>query len=78
MTEPSFDIGARLLAGLKAGQAFDDMASSETTTRRSVQQTLEFAFLAPDIVQDIIAGKRPPGFTLTWCMTHSIPAEWRS
>jgi len=66
------------LARLKAGEAFDDIAASETTTRKRVQQTLEFAFLAPDIVRDIIAGKQPPGFTSTWCMTQPIPAEWRS
>ena len=66
------------LARMKAGEAFDEIAASEKTTRKRVQQTLEFAFLAPDVVRDIIAGKQPQGLTSTWCMTHQIPAEWQS
>ena len=63
---------------LKAGEDFDEIAVSEQTTRKRVQQTVEFAFLAPDIVRDIIAGKQSVGLTSTWCMTHQIPAKWHA
>jgi hypothetical protein len=66
------------LARLKVGETLNDIAASEDTTRKRVQQTLEFAFLAPDVVRDIIAGKQPDGLTSTWCMTHQVPVEWES
>ncbi len=63
---------------IKQGETFADIAASENTTRKRVQQTLEFAFLTPDVVRDIIAGRQPVGLTSTWCMTHSIPADWQA
>ncbi|QIE45186.1 recombinase family protein [Pseudohalocynthiibacter aestuariivivens] len=68
----------RWIDRLKAGEDFDEIATSASTTRKRVQQTIEFAFLAPDIVRDIIAGKQPIGLTSTWCMTHEVPAEWQA
>ncbi len=61
---------------IKQGETFDEIAVVENTTKKRVQQTLEFAFLAPDIVRDIIAGKQPLGLTSTWVATHAIPADW--
>lgn len=65
-----------LLDLLKQGETLDEIAVSETISRKRVQQTLEFAFLAPDIVRDVISGNQPTGLTSTWCMTHSIPVNW--
>jgi DNA invertase Pin-like site-specific DNA recombinase len=61
---------------VRQGETFDEIANTEATTKKRVQQTLEFAFLAPDIVRDILAGKQPQSLTSTWIATHAIPVEW--
>lgn len=37
---------------------------------------IELAFLAPDIIRDVLDGKQPLGFTSHWAKTHSIPSNW--
>ena len=61
---------------IKNGEALDQIADSENTTRKRVQQTLNFAFIAPDIVRDIVAGKQSIGLTSTWIATHELPICW--
>lgn len=61
---------------IKAGKSLDQIAESESTTRKRVQQTLNYAFLAPDIVRDILTGKQPIGLTSTWIATHELPINW--
>ncbi|SPF76015.1 DNA-invertase hin [Aliiroseovarius pelagivivens] len=61
---------------VRLGETFDEIAKTESTTKKRVQQTLKFAFLAPDVVRDILAGKQPQGLTSTWIATHAIPVEW--
>jgi site-specific DNA recombinase len=64
------------LVRVQDGESPDAIASSENTSNRRVQQTLEYAFLAPDIVRDILAGKQPLGLTSTWVATHTLPVDW--
>ena len=64
------------LERVKRGESFEEIATSENISRKRVQQTLEYAFLAPDIVRDILAGKQPLGLTSTWMATHAIPSDW--
>jgi len=64
------------LEQIKAGTTIVEIADAEGTARRRVQQVLEFAFLAPDITRDILAGTQPIGFTSTWIMTHRLPISW--
>ena len=61
---------------IKNGETLDQIANSENTTRKRIQQTLNFAFLAPDIVRDIVAGKQPIGLTSTWITKHELPICW--
>lgn len=62
---------------IKKGASFDEIANSEKTTRKRVQQLMSFVFLAPDFARDILAGKQPIGLTSTWCMTHDLPMCWK-
>ncbi|MEM6713400.1 MAG: hypothetical protein AAF590_14145 [Pseudomonadota bacterium] len=62
---------------IKKGASFDEIANSEKTTKKRVQQMMNFAFLAPDFARDILAGKQPVGLTSTWCMTHDLPLCWK-
>ena len=63
---------------LKAGKTFAEIAQTENTSPRRVQQMIELAFLAPDIVRDILDGKQPLGFTSKWCSRHSEPSRYGS
>ncbi|MCV2874208.1 recombinase family protein [Defluviimonas sp. WL0050] len=61
---------------LRAGRSFDEIAESEGTSRRRVQQMIDLAFLAPDIIRDVLDGKQPIGFTSDWCLRHELPSDW--
>ena len=63
---------------LKAGHTFDEIASEAGTSKRRVQQIVELAFLAPDIVRDITKGVQPTGLTSDWWLRHALPAEWQA
>ncbi len=60
---------------LKAGHSFDDIASEAGASKRRVQQIVDLAFLAPDIVRDLTNGSQPNGLTSDWCLRHALPAE---
>ncbi len=64
------------LTRIKAGETFDAIASSEGTSKRRVQQMLDLAFLAPDIIRAITDGRQPVGLTSDWLKQHSLPARW--
>ncbi|MBT8412501.1 MAG: recombinase family protein, partial [Octadecabacter sp.] len=61
---------------IKSGQTLDQVAASEQTSKRRIQQMIELAFLAPDIIRDVLDGKQPIGFTSQWAKNHSIPGNW--
>lgn len=61
---------------IKAGEIFTQIAMSEGTSKRRIQQMIELALLAPDIVRDVIDGKQPLAFTSEWCKTHKLPSDW--
>ena len=63
---------------LKAGHSFDEIASEAGTSKRRVQQIVDLAFLAPDIVRDITKGLQPTGLTSDWCLRHALPVEWQA
>jgi len=46
------------------------------TSKRHIQQMINLAFLAPDIVRDVLEGTQPFGFTSDWCKHHSLPVSW--
>ncbi|UYV38327.1 hypothetical protein N4R57_04585 [Rhodobacteraceae bacterium D3-12] len=37
---------------------------------------IDLAFLAPDVVRDVMEGKQPVGFTSDWCLRHELPSDW--
>lgn len=51
---------------LKDGWSYDVIAKEANTSRRRVQQVIELAFLAPDIVRDVTHGTQPLGLTSDW------------
>jgi len=58
------------------GNTFAEIARTHETSPRRVQQLIDLAFLAPDIVRNVLNGKQPLGFTSKWCLLHSLPSDW--
>ncbi len=61
---------------IKSGKTLSEIAKAEQTSNRRVQQMIGLAFLAPDILRNILDGRQPLGFTSDWCMRHALPADW--
>jgi len=61
---------------IRAGQTYAEIAQVAGTSKRRVQQMLNLAFLAPDIIRDVINGQQPLGFTSDWCLRHDLPSDW--
>ena len=61
---------------IKSGKTFAQIATAEQASTRRMQQLIELAFLAPDIVRDVLIGKQPLGFTSDWCVRNTIPSDW--
>ena len=66
------------LARIKAGETFAQVSDAEGTSKRRIQQMIDLAFLAPDIVRDVLDGQQPLGFTSDWCLRHELPSDWQA
>ncbi len=62
---------------IKSGETITRIAASESTHKSRVQQMIGLAFLAPDLVRDVLEGRQPIGFTSEWCLRHSLPSNWQ-
>lgn len=63
---------------LKDGWSYEAIAVEAKTSKRRVQQLIDLAFLAPDIVRNITKGTQPLGLTSDWCLRHELPADWQA
>lgn len=61
---------------LTSGKTFDEIAAGESTSKRRFQQMMDLAFLAPDIVRDVLDGKQQTGYASDWWKRHSLPSDW--
>lgn len=64
------------LAMIKSGKTFDEIAASEATSKRRIQQVIEWALLTPDIVRMVVEGRQPVGLTSNWLLRHALPVDW--
>ncbi len=67
----------RWLERIKAGDTFGDIARNDGVSKRRVQHMIDLAFLAPDIIHDVLTGKQPLGFTSDWCKSRTLPSDWQ-
>ena len=37
---------------------------------------IDLAFLAPDLLRDVLEGNQPLGFTSDWCKSRNLPSDW--
>ena len=63
-----------LLSGQIAGT--EEIAIRERCSERSIRMTLSLAFLSPEVVQAIIAGRLPRGIGMTGLA--DLPPSWNA
>ncbi|MCG6883176.1 MAG: recombinase family protein, partial [Silicimonas sp.] len=61
---------------VRSGQTFGEIAEREGVSKRRVQQVIELAFLAPDIVRSIREGRHPVGLNSEWLKRHAFSPIW--
>ena len=61
---------------IRRGQKFGEIAEGEGVPKRRVQQVIELAFLAPDVIRDAFDGRQPTGLTSEWLLRHSFSPVW--
>lgn len=72
----NFQSEQRWYAAIKAGVSFGDLAAREKTTTSRIQQMIGLAFLAPDILDQVAAGRQPVAFTSEWVKRRQLPTDW--
>jgi len=53
-----------------------EIAQAEGLKPTTVGRLMRLARLAPDIIEQLMAGTQPPRLTLFWLMRNDIPALW--
>jgi site-specific DNA recombinase len=61
---------------VRSGRTFSEIAESEGASKRRIQQLIELAFLAPDVIRAAREGQQPVGLTSDWLMRHAISPIW--
>ncbi len=57
-------------------KSVSEIAMAEGLKPTSVGRLMRLARLAPDIVEQLLAGTQPQRLTLLWLMRNDIPALW--
>ena len=66
----------RWMAMVLEGQSFSEIARAEGTSKRRIQDVVDLAMLAPDILDAIAAGEQPDGLTSDYLVKTGVPALW--
>jgi len=53
------------------------VAATEGISSRRIQQLIELAFLAPDVIRDVFEGRQPIGLTTEWLLRHAYSPDWK-
>lgn len=53
------------------------IARAEGLHRSTVNELLRLTLLAPDIVEQLLAGRQPRRLSLIWFLRNPIPADWQ-
>ncbi len=66
----------RWMAMILSGKTFAEIAEAQGTSKRRVQDVVDLAMLAPDILEAIVTGKQPDGLTSDYLIKSGVPASW--
>lgn len=58
------------------GMTFTEIAQAEGTSKRRIQDVVDLAILAPDILDAIASGEQPDGLTSDALIKTGVPAAW--
>ncbi len=61
---------------VRSGKTFTEIAETEGVSKRRVQQLIELAFLAPDVIRAVREGRQPVGMTSDWLKRHAFSPIW--
>ncbi len=64
------------MALVMAGKTFSEIAEAEGASKRRVQDVVDLAMLAPDILDAIASGEHPEGLTSDHLIKSGVPAVW--
>ncbi len=62
---------------VRSGKTFAEIANAEGVSKRRVQQLIELAFLAPDVIRAIREGRQPVGMTSDRLKRHAFSPIWK-
>ncbi|MDP3263696.1 MAG: hypothetical protein U1E06_08345 [Tabrizicola sp.] len=68
--------GHAFLDLITSGRSVQQIAGERKMSVRHVQQTVEFAFLSPEMMLQITVGGQPVSLSTAWCLRHQIPVDW--
>jgi len=68
--------GRSWLAMVIAGKTFSEIADTEGVSKRRVQDVVNLALLAPDVLDSIAAGEQPDGLTTDYLIKARFSAVW--
>ncbi len=57
-------------------KTYAEIADEDNVPKYRVQQAICYAFLAPDIIRQVLQGRQPPGLTSKWIFRHPLPLDW--
>ncbi len=66
----------RWIAMIVDGKTFMEIAEAAGTSKRRVQDVVDLAMLAPDILDAIASGEQPEGLTSDYLIKSGVPASW--
>ena len=66
----------RYLDLVRSGKTFAKIAETEDVSKRRVQQLIELAFLAPDVIRAVRDGRQPVRMTSDWLKRHAFSPIW--
>ena len=66
----------RWLALIISGKTFAEIAETEGTSKRRVQDVIDLALLAPDVTNAIVNGEQPDGLTSDYLIKTGFSAIW--
>ena len=58
------------------GKTFAEIAYAEGTSKRRIQDVVDLALLAPDVLDAIAAGEQPDGLSSDYLIKSGVPAIW--
>ncbi len=61
---------------VRSGKTFAEIADTEGVSKRRVQQLIELAFLAPDVIRAVREGRQPVGMTSDRLKRHAFSPIW--